>query len=467
MSKVWKVKHWISASSYVPHEADAQWLPTEYELGRRQIRDHVMKIASSSDTSTTNNTLTKVYNIAEVLPFIHESETVQAVKQYLPADGNLLVWGFTETDSPALHMATSGRVMFLGDVDPSRVMAHNTMKIPLNDYVYRSFPFLAHNNAVFKTPRGDWSTTVRTYLTGQSYETNTNWCDLLVPLFPRHLFDTAWDVILVQDQRNVNGTVAGAGILQPLFNTMVIIAKQMAGTNGTAAPKLPHIIVNDFHRQFEQDVTRQIFGRAPDATLRGDVGNSAMAVYSIRNDDPSYSWAFDCPKPLLRLPRLYVGPWSRPDVTKLVDLIPPTANVLWLGMQNHPRFWHYASSGEVLFLENIQNTTEITKFTSEYPEVSILPVNFTSHDVPADRLAATDWNVLVVHPYVRDRIPFLEEVDRLKSRLLKRDMIVIVGDYQIPYVANRAHQIFGARPINVIVKGPKKIQQRIAIFRIE
>jgi Polysaccharide biosynthesis len=483
MTKVWKVKHWISASSYVPHVADSQWLPTEYELGRQQIRDYVLHLAAhhNNGTTTTTTKTPAAYDIAEALPFLHESETVKAVQQYLPADGNLLVWGFTEADSPTWHMATSGRVMFLGDSDPSRIVTHNLHKMVMNDYVYNTYPFLAHSNAVFKTPRGDyWNETVRTYLTGQSFANNTNWCDLLVPLLPRHLFESEWDVILVQDQRSANGDKLGAGILQPLFNSMLIVAHQQqtmalssssssSTNNGTTAAKkkLPHIIVNNYHRPFEQNVMQQIFGRAPDAILCGDGDDkNLMAVYSIRHDDRSYSWASDCPRRLLRLPRMYVGPWSKVDVTKVVDLIQPTDNVLVLGIQNQPRFWHYATSGEVLFLENTQNATQIARLVDEFPELSILPVNFTSHAVPTDRLSATAWNVLMIHPFVRDRIPFWGELDRCKSLLLKRGLLVIVADYQIPDVAKYANKLLGDKPILTIARGPKKTQLLIAVFRL-
>lgn len=401
--------------------------------------------------------------IPKVLPFERDFELLQAVKQYLPADGNLLVWGLSMEESPSLYLSTSGRVQFLGDDDPSRYftmqVATGRHRAPANQYVHGNYPFLAVSGSILKT-RGEWNNTFDKYFEGQTFENNTNWCDLQIPLFQRHLFASNWDVILVRDQGGVGGSASqrGAGIFQSLFNSMILTGNQTASKGSRA----PHILVDNFDRDFERNVADKLLGRDPDAIIL----NNRVGVYTIRESDQTFGWIPDCPRPLLRLSRVYNGPWSKVQLQKGMEVVQTKDNILFFGIKNMPHYWHFATEGEVLFLENILNSTQIHLALNNNPEITILPVNYTSHDVQEDRIAKRDWDVLFLEPFQRDQMAVLHEIERLQDVILRPGLKVIVSDYQVQKFAEKCCSLFGGKPWATIKRGAKKKEVLVAFFTI-
>jgi hypothetical protein len=166
----WVVKHHVTATRYKPSSRlVTQWLPIEYERGRRKIVRYLREHHPNHQLVTENRVSTSLPKPIRVDPSV-----VVTILKVLPShDGNVRIWRMDSDDSQFWHRATTGRFAFF---------EHDGL---LKYYVMRKHPFLELHHAVFTaTPPVDnnYESAYRKFVQNQTLDHST-WCELTMPIF--------------------------------------------------------------------------------------------------------------------------------------------------------------------------------------------------------------------------------------------------------------------------------------------
>jgi hypothetical protein len=256
----WEVAHHLTVTRYTPSSRlVTQWLPVEYERGRRKIARYLREHYPHHPLVEQHKVFSSVPKPVHVDP-----SAVEAILKALSANnGNLLVWGLDRDDSQFWHLATTGRVTFL-EHDPS-----------LRGPVCGTFPWLECFDA---TRPGDnsYEGTYREFVRNQTLDNNT-WCELTMPNFPSEIRSTFWDVILV-----LGRSPKSPGIFQQLYMSQVLVANQMTlsrsasltGNNSSQRAdsrdekeRVTHIFVGDYEREYERVFSTKLFAKQPEKVM--------------------------------------------------------------------------------------------------------------------------------------------------------------------------------------------------------
>jgi len=267
-----RVKHWTAGKRYDSNSVDAQYLPVEYDRGRRLIRSYLQQHHAGWEQQVAQQLQ---------LPFLQKHDVIRAaVANVLPGDGNLLVWGL-DLDSHYWHRSTSGRVLFLSD--PKFASNNHPSKL-LNPFLdFRDVehpPTVQRGNAQIQ--RENYERFVKDRNMTDSHKLWCNDLKLTTSFPPDAWSDTLWDVILVsapgavETEYRVNES-AGPGVWQSLFTTQQLVLHQMTTTTTptksdptTSLPennKVIHIFVDHYHRPYEQEFADKLFGKKPKQVL--------------------------------------------------------------------------------------------------------------------------------------------------------------------------------------------------------
>jgi uncharacterized protein (TIGR01627 family) len=395
----WSIKHWMYETRYIPDTTDAQWLPVEYERGRRLIQNYIYQ-------NYPKHNIAEQRLIAKSLPTPTrlDQNVIDAIQKVLPANGNLLIWGLN-MDSQYWHRVTTGKVYFLEDKSTRRKFQRKGI---WKDYVYKSFPYLQIFPIGYTTKRNDVQSNYDTFVLGQTLDSNANWCELEVPVFPDAVRQTVWDVILVDAPElcstlEVCGDLDSPSAVQALYMTKVLVANQTSlfaqqniSRSTTMQQQRPtHVFIDDFHRSLERDFSHQLFMKGPSEILNHAVSNKVnqtMAHFVFDETDRVAQNITVCDPPLVR-DTDYFPVSSDIDVRvalAILAALPSDGNMLVWGIGPDSIFWHRATRGRVVFLLDKQKppmtdkanngTSYYDYYRSKHPELEIHQVVFSSEN---------------------------------------------------------------------------------------
>lgn len=440
----WIIRHWMYETRYLPDEVDSQWLPVEYERGRRLISDFVRAnyphnmtttktptksnsffqmtgLIASSTTSTPAPTDATKIEIASSLPEPKRfhPQLVAEVLKVLPPDGNLLIWGL-DMDSHFWHRATTGRVAFLED----GYMKKKFQRFVWRDYVRKSYPYLEYFVMNYVTPRGQLEDSYEQYVVGQDLNNSTNWCNLQFAGYFESLYQTMWDVVLVASPEHCTTLEScrdddGPGVFQPLHMTKVIVANQTARARNDVgfAKHFTHVFVDDYDRKYEREFSKSVFAKEPINVLQLNVTDAKSsrehAHFVFHTDDRIARNIPYCIPPPIRDAAFFPADseWDAKQVRILLGVLPTAGNMLIWGLGPESIFWHRATQGRVVFLEDStrilmkdNKTSFYDYFTVKYPELEAYKVVFTTenNDEFYNRFAGhpNEWNSLEMNATV-------------------------------------------------------------------
>jgi uncharacterized protein (TIGR01627 family) len=396
----WSIKHWMYETRYIPDTTDAQWLPVEYERGRRLIQNYIYQ-------NFPQHNITAQRQIAKSLPTPTrlDQNVIDAIQKVLPPNGNLLIWGLN-MDSQYWHRVTTGKVYFLEDKSIRRKFQRKGI---WRDFIYKSFPYLQIFPIGYTTKRNDMQSNYDTFIYGQTLDSNLNWCDLEVPVFPDAVRQTVWDVIVVDAPElcstfEMCGTVDSPSAVQALYMTKVLVANQTSrfaqsnNSSGVALQeqrRLTHVFVDDFQRSLERDFSQQLFMKGPSKVLNHTVPdklNQTIAHFVFDESDRVAQNITLCDPPLVR-DTDYFPASSDIDVRvalAILSALPPDGNMLVWGIGPDSIFWHRATRGRVVFLldkyklpmtDKANNgTSYFDYYKSKHPELEIHQVVFSTEN---------------------------------------------------------------------------------------
>lgn len=447
--KNWKVKHWVFPNRYVPKLLSAEWLPVEYERGRRRILDYVRNQYPNHKV---------IPSIADKDPFkpppTLDRKLVEFVKKYLPENGNLLIWGHEKTSSDFWHSLTMGRVTFIEQ--------HNVIWT-----VNRDFPQHDAEKAVYAKING-----------------GNNTCDYEIPRFSNSVRQTPWHVILVKSSVHEQ-------LLRNLF-----MSRQLA-----------HTFTNILHVQaintsLKNPTVQQVLG------IPKYVGDLSDARYRLVRY-PVHDILKPCdPPPLARDVKFFATntPMHHPNfINTILNVLPEDGNLLIWGLDTSSDFWHYTTYGKVVFLEDKEaklsnkadKRTYIGYHRALFPQLQIYPVGFTTKndaklldllDKRPDRwssvlanknnslpdlVSSTRWDVILIDgPGFRETDP-----GRLQSIFWSRNVAqssmwkdatrplhIFVHDFQDRNTQIMAPQILDKEPENIVRFKKGKVELQLAKF---
>lgn len=500
--KTWKVKHWVFAKRYNTNVVDAQWLPTEYERGRRLIKAYVDERFSSE----------KVYKIGDSLPVPQTMDPglVDAILQVLPSDGgNLLVWGL-DTDSHFWHRATTGRVVFLNDA-----------KYPENMQVTASQPYLEIYHTKHHLDRGPEAQqkTFEQYVVGANNSSAAvDLCDLQMSQFPTALLDTVWDVVVVDAPLPVVGLMAGMdelgpGVFQSLYTTHRLVATSLAKQNKAGKETTAHIFLQHYQRPYERDFSRTLFGKEPVHVLKTTsswnsseisvaAGEDEHAHFVLAASDPVVQQLPHCDPPPIRDPSLFSDKvWATAHLERIFEVLPRKGGnmLIWGVVESSPLFANATTNGHIVFLEDegstqlatekvklkgmlqrIKYTTEnsasfTTEVLSQSPEEwkNALSMKENPHHFPESLLFNIPWDVILVmgpnasgsHDPGKSQSLYMSQVlaENSHAKLSHPLTHVFVMNYENSFERTLSQKLFGGEPANVLSAKPAKLKNKPAI----
>jgi hypothetical protein len=239
----WVVKHWLSTTRYIPDESDAQWLPIEYDRGRRLILDYIR-------TNYPNHAADTWITQSVLRPELLSDVLTEEILRVLPPGGNLLLWGFSN-DAQFWHRVTSGRVVALQDQGMQ------------NDIQIKSYPYLEKYEVIYAHDRKHYQSLIQDNQDLYRTDRTDLWCQFELRKFPDEIQETFWDVVLVDSCSQFEGChrFDQPGIFSMLYSTKTLIANQLL--KGTDTDRVTHIFVDDYEHSIEHDFVDHVMKREP------------------------------------------------------------------------------------------------------------------------------------------------------------------------------------------------------------
>jgi Polysaccharide biosynthesis len=243
----WLVRHWVFDTRYVPDYTDSQWLPVEYNRGRRLILNYLQTHFPD------HQAIPSIIESGLQEPKLVSNHLRDEVRNVLPPDGNLLIFGFSE-DVPYWHHASSGRVVFLEDPN-----------VPAPP---RQFSFYFHVYKIeYPQDRGYYKQMIQERRLFNASTRESVWCELQMPQLPEEVQETFWDVILIDScsEFDMCGVYDRPGIFPMAYVAKNLVAKQLSDLANTN--RVTHVFVDDFELETEREFVVHIFEKEPEKVV--------------------------------------------------------------------------------------------------------------------------------------------------------------------------------------------------------
>jgi Polysaccharide biosynthesis len=243
----WTVRHLVFKTRYVPEYTDSQWLPVEYNRGRRLILNYLQTHYPN------HSAIPSIVESGMQEPKLVSNLLRDEVRNVLPPDGNLLVFGFSE-DGPYWHNASSGRVAFVEDAS-----------IPTEG---RLLSFYFQTYAIeYPQDHGYYRQVIQDRNLFNTSTMDPAWCELQIPQLPEEVQATFWDVILIDScsEFDLCDGYGRPGIFPMAYMAKSLVAKQLLDPANT--DRATHVFVDDYEREMEQAFVLHIFEKEPDKVV--------------------------------------------------------------------------------------------------------------------------------------------------------------------------------------------------------
>jgi Nucleotide-diphospho-sugar transferase/Polysaccharide biosynthesis len=165
----------------------------------------------------------------------------------------LLVWGLGN-DSPFWSQTTSGTVVFLEDGSWSTNLLDGK----------RWFDYITAANPQLEAYAIDYTTKNSKASYDRFYGHPESWNALEIENFPKVLWETRWDVILVDAPLGVPNK--GPGRYQSLYVTNLLAKSSEAmprSSDAHSTSSAVHVFVDDYERKVERTFSQHVFGKTP------------------------------------------------------------------------------------------------------------------------------------------------------------------------------------------------------------
>lgn len=458
--ETWKIKHHLSEKRYASDTIDALWLPNELEIGRERINTFL--------TSTGRAVESQKSPQPEMRPIL------QTALDVLPKDGNALVWQVDDTRSPVLHMATSGRVLFVEPKDDARRHPKKRSQFWWW-WIARTRPYLEFGryHYIAESPKAMYDK----YVKGDE-----DLCRLQMPLFDSASLTMDWDVIVVDAPAKPGADTddgSGPGVFQPMFMSYLM-------ASGLSKKRPLHILVDDYERKYEKEFAAKLFPGLQ------RVNSDTNFAHFILNETDVWD-APNCTKPPLREFVHYPsgGELSKGQVEMILNSMPYVANLLIWGAFPDIVFWNETTMGRVVVLEDqtrqFENgTVVVDHYRAMYPDMEVYGVEYTTKntdetaklysknslfwqelqmDLP-ESLSRTHWHTIVVDsPAAYD----INTPGRYQSLYMSRELArgsvlsandtavtsIFVDDHEREHEATFSALLFDKKPVEVVPRGKK------------